>query len=222
MSSFDMYSVWMILLAHTRYVLPYLTSKPIACFLSKILSLEMWYLWVCSAESPGHHLSFSIIVSFGKLYFPQLSYCVVLVGLTLVPISEMNSQSYGFSSSHVWMWELDSKEGWVPKNWCFQTVVLEKTLKSPSDCKEVEPVNPKGKLPWILIRRIDGEGEAPILWPPDVVTTGTDFNFLGSKITADSDCSNEIKRCLLLGKKVMTNLDSIFKSRDIILPTRST
>ena len=141
---------------------------PIACLLSKILSLEMWYLWVCSAESPGHHLWFSIIVSFGKLYFPQLSDCVVLVGLTLVPIPGMNSQSYGFSSSHVWMWDLDHKEGWMPKNWCFQIVVLEKTLKSPSDCKEIEPVNPKGKLPWILIRRTDAEAEAPILWPPDV------------------------------------------------------
>ena len=151
-----------------KYALPYLISKPIACLLSKILSLEMWYLWVCSAESPGHHLWFSIIVSFGKLYFPQLSDCVVLVGLTLVPIPGMNSQSYGFSSSHVWMWDLDHKEGWMPKNWCFQIVVLEKTLKSPSDCKEIEPVNPKGKLPWILIRRTDAEAEAPILWPPDV------------------------------------------------------
>ena len=168
MSSYDIYGVWIIVLAHTRYALPYLISKPIACLLSKILSLEMWYLWVCSAESPGHHLWFSIIVSFGKLYFPQLSDCVVLVGLTLVPIPGMNSQSYGFSSSHIWMWDLDHKEGWMPKNWCFQIVVLEKTLKSPSDCKEIEPVNPKGKLPWILIRRTDAEAEAPILWPPDV------------------------------------------------------
>ena len=168
MSSYDIYGVWMILLAHTRYVLPYFISKFIACLLGKILSLEIWYLWICSAESPGHHLWFSIIVSFGKLYFPQLSDCVVLVGLTLVPIPGMNSQSYGFSSSHVRMWELDHKEGWMPKNWCFQIVVLEKTLKSPSDCKEIEPVNPKGKLPWILIRRTDAEAEAPILWPPDV------------------------------------------------------
>ena len=168
MSSYDIYSVWMILLAHTRYALSYFISKPIACLLGKILSLEMWYLWVCSAESPGHHLWFSIIASFGKLYFPQLSNCVVLVGLTIVPIPGMNSQSYGFSSSHVWMWDFDHKEGWVPKNWCFQIVVLEKTLQSPSDYKEIEPVNPKGKLPWILIRRTDAEAKAPIFWPPDV------------------------------------------------------
>ena len=74
-------------------------------------------------------------------------------------------QSYGFSSSHVQMWELDHKEGWAPKNWCFRTVVLEKTLKSPLDSK-IKPVNPKGNQPWIFIGRSDAE--APILWPPDV------------------------------------------------------
>ena len=77
------------------------------------------------------------------------------------------SQSYGFSSSHVQMWELDHKEGWAPKNWCFQTVVLEKTLGSPLDSKEIKPVNPKGNQPWIFIGRTDAEAKAPILWPPD-------------------------------------------------------
>ena len=76
-----------------------------------------------------------------------------------------SSQSYGFSSSHVWMWELDSKENWVPKNWCFWTVVLEKTLESPLDCKEIKPVKPKGNQSWILIGRTDDENETPILWP---------------------------------------------------------
>ena len=75
------------------------------------------------------------------------------------------SQSYGFSSSHVQMWELDHKEGWALKNWCFWTVVLEKTLESPLDSKEIKPVNPKGNQPWIYIGRTDAE--APILWPPD-------------------------------------------------------
>ena len=79
-----------------------------------------------------------------------------------------SSQSYGSSSNNVWMWELDCEEGWVPKNWCFWTVVLEKTLESPLDCKEIKPVNPKGNQPWILIGRTDAEAEAPILWPPDV------------------------------------------------------
>ena len=78
------------------------------------------------------------------------------------------SQGYGFSSSHVWMWELNHKESWAPKNWCFWTVVLEKTLESPLDCKEIKPVYPKGNRSWIFIGRIDAEAEAPILWPPDV------------------------------------------------------
>ena len=79
-----------------------------------------------------------------------------------------SSQSYGFSSSHVWMWELDYKEGWVLKNWCFSIVVLEKTLESPLDCKEIQPVNLKGNQSWIFIGRTDAESETPILWPPDV------------------------------------------------------
>ena len=65
------------------------------------------------------------------------------------------------------MWEVDHKEGWMPRNWCFQTVVLEKTFESPLDCKEVKPVNPKEYQPWIFISRTDAEVEAPILWPPD-------------------------------------------------------
>ena len=73
-----------------------------------------------------------------------------------------------FSSSHVWMWELDYKESWVQKNWCLWTVVLGKTLESPLDCKEIQPVHPKGKKSWIFIGRIDAEAEIPILWPPDV------------------------------------------------------
>ena len=72
-----------------------------------------------------------------------------------------------FSSSHVWMWELDYKESWAPKNWCFWTVVLEKTLESPLDCKEIKPVNFKGNQSWIFIRRTDAEVEAPVLWPSD-------------------------------------------------------
>ena len=77
------------------------------------------------------------------------------------------SQSYGFSSSHVWMWELDYKESWMPKDWCFWTVVLEKTLESPLDCKEIQPVHPKEKQSWIFIGMTDAETETPILWPPD-------------------------------------------------------
>ena len=78
-----------------------------------------------------------------------------------------SSQGYGFSSSHVWMWELNYKESWVQKNWCFWTVVLEKTLESPLDCKEIQPVHPKYQS-WVFIGRTDVEAETPILWPPDV------------------------------------------------------
>ena len=78
------------------------------------------------------------------------------------------SQSYGFSSSRVWMWELDYEESWVLKNWCFWTMMLEKTLESPLDCKKIKPVNPKGNQSWIVIGRTDAEAETPILWPPDV------------------------------------------------------
>ena len=77
------------------------------------------------------------------------------------------SQSYGFSSSHVWMWELDHKEGWTPKSWCFWTVVLEKTLESPSDIKEIQTVHPEGNQSWIFTGGTDAEAETPILWPPD-------------------------------------------------------
>ena len=77
----------------------------------------------------------------------------------------LSSQSYDFSSSHVR--ELDHKESWAPKNWCLWTVVLEKTLESPLDCKEVKPVHPKGHQSWIFIGRTDAEAETPILWPPD-------------------------------------------------------
>ena len=77
------------------------------------------------------------------------------------------SQSYGFSSSHEWMWELDYQESWTLKNWCFWTVVLEKTFESPLDCKKIQPVHPKGNQSWIFIRRTDAEAETPILWPPD-------------------------------------------------------
>ena len=83
---------------------------------------------------------------------------------TLFADKGLSSQSYGCSSGHVWMWELDYEESWAPKNWCFWTVVLENTLESPLDCKEIKPVNPKGNQSWIFIGRTDAEAEAPILW----------------------------------------------------------
>ena len=79
-----------------------------------------------------------------------------------------SSQDYDFSIGHVWMWELDYKESWAQKNWCFWTMVLEKTLESPLDCKEIQLVHPKGDQSWVFTGRTDVEAETPILWPPDV------------------------------------------------------
>ena len=81
------------------------------------------------------------------------------------PNKDPSSQIYGFSSSHVRMWELDYKGSWVPKNWCFWTVVLEQILESPLDSKEIQSVDPKGNQSWIFIGRTDADAEAPILWP---------------------------------------------------------
>ena len=80
---------------------------------------------------------------------------------------DLSSQSYGFSSGHVWMWELDCEESWAPKNWCFWTVVLEKSLESPLDCKEIQPVHSEDQ-PWDFFGRNDAKAETPVLWPPHV------------------------------------------------------
>ena len=93
-----------------------------------------------------------------------------------------------FSSTHVWMWELDYKEGWVLKNWCFWTVVLEKNLQSPLYCKEIQPVHPKGNQSWIFIERTDVEAETPILWPPDAKSW-----LIGKEPDAGKDCRWEEK-----------------------------
>ena len=80
----------------------------------------------------------------------------------------LSCQGYGFSSSHVWMWELDYEENWALKNWCFWTVVLEKTLESPLDCKEIQPLRSKGHQSWVFFGRNDAKAETSVLWPPDV------------------------------------------------------
>ena len=99
----------------------------------------------------------------GKLWPTQIAYLKVE---TLLCQNGPSSQGYGFSSSHVGMWELDCEESWAPKNWCFWTVVSEKTLESPLDCKKIQPVHLKGDLPWVFIGRTGAEAETPILWPP--------------------------------------------------------
>ena len=96
-------------------------------------------------------------------------------------------QSYGFSSSVIWMWEVDHKEGWAPKNWCFRIVVLEKTLESPLNCKEIKPVNPRGNQPWLFIGRTDAE--ASVLWLPDAKS-----QLIGNDPDAGKDWRQKEKR----------------------------
>ena len=119
-----------------------------------------------------------------------------------------SSQSYGFSSSHVGMWELDYKESWAPRNWCFWTVVLEKTLESVLDCKEIQPINPKGNQAWIFIGRTDVEAETPILWLPAAK------NWLIGK---DSDAGEKIEGKGRRGWQRMRWLDDVTNSMDVSL-----
>jgi len=116
-------------------------------------------------------------------------------------------KSMVFSSSHVQMWELDHEKGWVSKNWCFQTLVLEKTLENPLDCKEIKPVNAKGNQPWIFIARTDAEAETPLLWPPDAKSWLTGKDRMLAKIDG--------KR--RTGQQRMRWLDNITSSMDMSL-----
>ena len=99
-----------------------------------------------------------------------------------------SSQGYGFSSGHVWMWELDCEEGWVLKNWCFWTVVSEKTLESPLDCEEIQPIHSEGDQPWDFFGRNDAKAETPGFWPPDVKSW-----LIGKDSDAGRDCGQEEK-----------------------------
>ena len=112
----------------------------------------------------------------------------ILKSMAITLPTEVFSQSYGFSSSHVWMWELDHKESWVWKNWCFWTVMLEKTLENPLDCKGIKPVHPKGNQSWIFIGRTNAETETPILWPPDAKNW-----LIGKDSTAEKEWRQEEK-----------------------------
>ena len=113
------------------------------------------------------------------------------------------NQTYVFSSHHVWMWELNHKEGWAPNNWCFWIVVLE----SPLDCKKIKPVNPKENQPWIFFGRTDAEAESPILWPLDGKS-----QLFGKDLDAEKDWSKRRR-----GRQRMRWLDGIIDSMDMNL-----
>ena len=162
----------------------------ISNFLKEISSLSYSVVFLYCCTDHWGRLSYLFLLFFGTLHsnkyiFPFLL-CLSLLFFsqlfvrplqtTILNIKKQrhyfankdpSSQSYGFSSGHVWMWGLDHKENWVPKNWCFWTVVLEKTLESPLDCKENKPVHSKRNQSWIFIGRTDAKAETPILWPPD-------------------------------------------------------
>ena len=142
------------------------------------------------------------------MYIKCFHFIYIYVCIYIYIYSSFNySQRYGFSSSHIWMWELDHKVGWAPKSWCFWTVVLEKNLESPLDCKENKLISPKGSQSWIFIGRTNVEAEAPILWPPEakswLIRKGPD---------AGKDWRQEEK-----GWQRMRWLDGITDSMDMIL-----
>ena len=118
-----------------------------------------------------------------------------------------SSQDYGFSCGHVWMWELDCEEGWVQKNWCFWTVVLEKTLESPLDCKEIQPVHSEGDQPWDFFGRNDAKAETSVLWPPHAKSW-----LIGKDSDAGRDWGQEER-----GRQRMIRLDGITDSMDVSL-----
>ena len=118
-----------------------------------------------------------------------------------------SSHGYGFSSGHVWMWELDCEEGSAPKNWFFWTVVLEKTLESPLYCKEIQPVHPKGYQSWIFIGRTNAEAETPKPWSPDAKS-----QLIGKDPDAERDWGQEER-----GRQRMRWLDGITDSMDVSL-----
>ena len=146
----------------------------------------MLVLWKESDEKPGQ------IIKKQKHHFADQDLC---------------SQSYGFFSHHVWMWELDHEEGWVMKNWCIWTVMLEKTLVAPLDCKEIKPVNTKGNQLWIFIGRTDAEAEAPKLCPLDAKNW-----VIGKDPSAGKDFKQEEKET-----QRMRRLDRVIPKMDMNL-----
>ena len=146
-------------------------DKAVVHVIRLVSFLWLWFLSVCPlmpSLSTCHLTGVSLTLDGVYPLMPQfLTLDVGYLLSAMCRFSAVQPQGYGFSSGHVWMWELDYKESWMPKNWCFWTVVLEKTFESPLDCKEIQLVHPKGDQSWVFIGRTDVEAETPILWTPD-------------------------------------------------------
>ena len=146
-------------------------DKAVVHVIRLVSFLWLWFLSVrplMPSLSACHLTGVSLTLDGVYPLMPQL--LTLDVGYLLSAMRRFSAaqpQGYGFSSGHVWMWELDYKESWVPKNWCFWTVVLQKTFESPLGCKEIQLVHPKGDQSWVFIGRTDVKAETPILWTPD-------------------------------------------------------
>ena len=136
--------------------------------------ITSWQIFGETMDTVTDFIFFGSKITVDGDYCHEIKRCLLLGRKTMTNLDNVSkdkgsySQSYDFSSSHVWMWELDHKKGWAPKNWCFWTVVLEKTPESPLDSKEIQPVHPKEDQSWVFIGRTDAEAETPVLWPPHV------------------------------------------------------
>ena len=137
--------------------------------LAKYLNMTWWLLWGSNWLNIPSERAATVICTHTYTH-PSIT------TLDLPPLAYHKDGGYGLSSSHVWVWELDHKEGRAPKNCFFWIIVLEKTLDNPLNCKETKPVHPKGNQPWIFIERTDAEAEASILWPPDGITNSMDMS----------------------------------------------
>ena len=186
--------IWVTVIFWSHFCWLYRASPSLAMknIINLILVLTIW-LYSCVESSFVLLEEFLLISTFSwqnSVIFCPASFCTPRPNLLVTPsiswpafaFHGLNSQSYIFSSSHVWMWELDRKEGWAPKNWCFGIMVLEKTLESPLNCKEIKPVNLKGNQPWIFTGKTDAKAEAPILWPPDAKSNSLEKTLMLGKI----------------------------------------
>ena len=164
LTSFPIPSLWVIPIYHPRALVSCIQPGLAICFtLDNIHVSRLFSQIILPSPSPTE----SKVCSIHLCLFFCLAYRVNDKQRHYFANKGPSHRGCGFSSSHAWMWELDCEESWATKNWCFWTMVFEKTLESPLDCEDIQPVHPKGDQSWVFIGRTDAEAETPILWPPD-------------------------------------------------------